>query len=67
MIRTYRGTQHDPLLKIIIEDPTDQGYEDIVFENIRGRKVYRLEITSSGVRLRLIRKERKIGPGQVSG
>jgi|GEM_PF-4197165 len=61
MIRTYRRTPHDPLLRIIIEDSTDRGYEDIVFENIRGRKFYRLEITSSGVRLRLVRKERKIG------
>ncbi len=63
MIRTYRGTQHDPLLRVIIEDPTDQGYEDIVFENKRGWKFYRLEITISGIRLRLVRRERKLTRG----
>lgn len=67
MIRTYRGTEHDPLLRIIIENPLDQGYEDIVFENNRSWKFYRLEITSSGVRLRLIRRERKPLSGQLSG
>lgn len=54
MIRTYKRSEGEPLLQVVIESTDDKGSEEIQFTNRGGTKRYRLLISSTGVRLNLV-------------
>jgi hypothetical protein len=54
MIRVYKTSETDPLLRVMIEAPDERGSEEIVFANKAATKRYRLRISSTGLSLALV-------------
>jgi len=61
MIRTYKRSEGEPLLRVVIESTDDKGTEEIQFTNRGGNKRYRLLISSTGVCLNLVSQTARRG------
>jgi len=64
MIRIYKASDADPLLRVAIERGDDGGTEEILFTNRAMTKRYRLQISSTGISLDLVSQAAALGWAQ---